>query len=170
MDNLKEYINQNLESFNDQELPDGHQERFEAMLADDYPAQLRKGKNPVIRRSVWWSVGIAAALAAVFFIGRPDTNDATQIIESNKDWFAGIGNDQFEICNAYYDKVAEFYETMLKTDPEGEMENAIDMIIDETIPLIDQLPEEMEPEARAAVLKEYYGNLLDGLVRIKNIK
>ena len=71
---------------------------------------------------------------------------------------------------AYYDKVAEYYETMLKTDPVGEMENAIDMVIDETIPLIDQLPEEMEPEARAAVLKEYYSNLLDGLDRIKNIK
>ncbi|MBP5487345.1 MAG: hypothetical protein J6Y06_06960 [Bacteroidales bacterium] len=168
MDNLKEYINQNLESFNDQELPEGHQERFEAMLADDCPAT--SWKNPVIRRSVWWSVGIAAALAAVFYIGSSDTNDATQIIESNKDWFAGIGNDQFEICNAYYDKVAEFYETLLKTDPEGEMENAIDMIIDETIPLIDQLPEEMEPEARAAVLKEYYGHLLNGLVRIRNIK
>jgi hypothetical protein len=168
MDNLKEYINKNLESFNDQELPEGHQERFEARLADAYSATT--GKKPVIRHSIWWSVGIAAALAAIFFIGRPDTNEPTQIIESNKDWFAGIGNDQFEICNTYYDKVAEFYETMLKTDPEGEMENAIDMVIDETIPLIDQLPEEMEPEARAAVLKEYYSNLLDGLDRIKNIK
>ena len=168
MDNLKEYINKNLESFNDQELPEGHQERFEARLADAYSAT--SGKKPVIRHSIWWSVGIAAALSAIFIIGRPDTNEPTQIIESNKDWFAGIGNDQFEICNAYYGKVAEFYETMLKTDPVGEMENAIDMVIDETIPLIDQLPEEMEPEARAAVLKEYYSNLLDGLDRIKNIK
>lgn len=168
MDNLKEYINKNLESFNDQELPEGHQEKFESMLGDGYPAT--SWKKPVIKRSIWWSVGIAAALAAIFFIGRPGNNDETQIIESNKDWFAGIGNDQFEICNAYYDKVAEFYETMLKNAPEGEMENAIDMVVDETIPLIDQLPEEMEPEARAAVLKEYYGNLLDGLVRIKNIK
>ncbi len=168
MDNLKEYINKNLESFNDQELPEGHRERFEARLADAYSA--RSGKKPVIRHSIWWSVGIAAALAAIFFIGRPDTNEPTQIIESNKDWFAGIGNDQFEICNAYYDKVAEFYETMLKTAPEGEMENTIEMVVGETIPLIDQLPDEMEPEARAAVLKEYYGNLLDGLDRIKNIK
>ena len=168
MDNLKEYINKNLESFNDQELPEGHQERFEARLADAYSAT--SGKKPVIRHSILWSLGIAAALAAMFFIGRPENNDETQIIEINRDWFAGIGNDQFDICNAYYDKVAEFYETMLKTDPEGEMENAIDMVVDETIPLIDQLPEEMEPEARAAVLKEYYGNLLDGLVRIKNIK
>ena len=32
MSNLEEYIKQNLEAFDDQELPEGHFERFEAKL------------------------------------------------------------------------------------------------------------------------------------------
>ena len=40
-------------------------------------------------------------------------------------------------------------------------------IVEEAVPLIDQLPEEMDPSERAAVLKEYYGTLLDGLQSVR---
>ena len=132
------------------------------------------------RRRIGWGIGIAAALAALVTIGWPageefpsgfgKGDEGSSIITTaspTKDWFAGVGNDQFEICTTYYDKVAELYEDLLRTNPDGDLQNTIELISEENISLIEQLPEEMEPEARAEVLKEYYGNLLDGLERIR---
>ena len=139
------------------------------------------------RRRIGCAIGIAAALAALVTIGWPageefpsgfgkgDEGSSFITGSPTKDWFAGVGNDQFEICTTYYDKVAELYEDLLRTSPDSDLQNTLDLISEENIPIIEQLPEEMEPEARAEVLKEYYGNLLDGLERIrerqqKNIK
>ncbi|MBO6220666.1 MAG: hypothetical protein J6N46_01905 [Bacteroidales bacterium] len=131
------------------------------------------------RRRIGWAIGIAAALAALVTIGWPageefpsgfgkgDEGSSIIIGSPTKDWFAGVGNDQFEICTTYYDKVAELYEDLLRTSPDSDLQNTLELISEENIPLIEQLPEEMEPEARAEVLKEYYGNLLDGLERIR---
>ena len=166
MDNLKEYIRQNRESFDEQEIPEGHVDRFEALL-DSGSGQKRQERKQgerrgLIRRLAWTSVAVAAAMAGIIFINRPKV--------STHDWFAGIGNDEFAICNAYYDKVAECYEVLLRKYPDGDMQNTIETITKETIPMIDQLPDEMDPDAKAAVLKEYYGDLLEGLDRIKNMK
>ena len=166
MDDLEKYIKQNRESFDEQEIPEGHLERFEALLdsspALERPVVKQSESRRLIRRILWTSVAAAAALAGIIFLNRP--------AEKTRDWFAGIGNDGFAICNAYYDKVAECYEAMLLKYPDGEMQSTIETITRETIPMIDQLPEEMDPDAKAAVLKEYYGDLLEGLDRIKNIK
>ena len=204
MDNLKEYINKNRESFDDKDLPEGHLDRFEELLGDrildnrfdrvwtvlkdQEAALIDQGttiRDRVIklrgnRRRIGWVIGIAAALAALVTIGWPAEegvpggygkgDEGSSIITTaspTKDWFAGVGNDQFEICTTYYDKVAELYEDLLRTNPDGDLQNTIELISEENISLIEQLPEEMEPEARAEVLKEYYGNLLDGLERIR---
>ena len=119
------------------------------------------------KRVILWSAGIAAALLAIIMVNLQEEDSMT--IRGGKEWFAGIGTDQFEICNAYYDKVAGLYETLLRFDPDNEIQNTIEIVAEENTPLIEQLPDEMEPEARAAVLKEYYGNLLDALERIKDI-
>lgn len=131
------------------------------------------------RRRIGWAIGFAAALAALVTIGWPageefpsrfgkgDEGSSFITGSPTKDWFAGVGNDQFEICTTYYDKVAELYEDLLRTNPDGDLQNTIELISEENISLIEQLPEEMEPEARAEVLKEYYGRLLDGLERIR---
>lgn len=211
MDNLKEYINKNRESFDDKDLPEGHLDRFEERLGSrtlnnrsgrlrtvltGSEAALREQgttiRDRVIklrgnRRRIGWAIGIAAALAALVTIGWPageefpsgfgkgDEGSSFITGSPTKDWFAGVGNDQFEICTTYYDKVAELYEDLLRTSPDSDLQNTLELISEENIPMIEQLPEEMEPEARAEVLKEYYGNLLDGLERIrerqqKNIK
>lgn len=131
------------------------------------------------RRRIGWAIGIAAALAALVTIGWPAGEEFPSVFgkgdegssfitgSPTKDWFAGVGNDQFEICTTYYDKVAELYEDLLRTSPDSDLQNTLELISEENIPMIEQLPEEMEPEARAEVLKEYYGNLLDGLERIR---
>ena len=203
MDNLKEYINKNRESFDDRDLPEGHLDRFEerlgsrtlnnrsgrlrTVLTGSEAALMEQGttiRDRVIklrgnRRRIGWVIGIAAALAALVTIGWPageefpsgfgkgDEGSSFITGSPTKDWFAGVGNDQFEICTTYYDKVAELYEDLLRTSPDSDLQNTLELISEESIPMIEQLPEEMEPEARAEVLKEYYGRLLDGLERIR---
>ena len=46
------------------------------------------------------------------------------------------------------------------------MENARRSIADDNAPLIDQLPEEMDTAAKAAILREYYGELLEGARKV----
>ena len=162
MNNLEEYIRLNREAFDEQEVPAGHLSRFEERLA----GQVAGRKRPLIwLRFASVATGItavAAALAAVvIFINRPG--------ERHKDWFAGVGNDQLEICQAYYGKMAEYYETILKGDFDGTRQFDLEAIAGEGIPLVDQLPDEIDPETRAAVLKEYYGALLDGMERLNTI-
>ena len=186
MDNLEEYIRLNREAFDEQEVPEGHLVRFEERLATlrrSTPApplatgrtqpqrsENGRGRGQVAgrkRQLIWFrfasvAAGIAAAVAAVvIFINRPG--------ERYKDWFAGVGNDQLEICQAYYGKMAEFYETILNGDFDGTRLSELEAIAGEGIPLVDQLPEEIDPETRAAVLKEYYGALLDGMDRLNRI-
>lgn len=166
MDNLEEYIRLNREAFDEQEVPEGHLMRFEERLA----GQVADRKSETRRPSKWLRfasvatgiTAVAAAVAAVvIFINRPG--------ERHKDWFAGVGNDQLEICQAYYGKMAEYYEAILKGDIDGTRQFDLEAIAGEGIPLVDQLPDEIDPETRAAVLKEYYGALLDGMERLNKI-
>ena len=161
MDNLEEYIKRNAEEFNTAELPEGHLERFIEKM------EPRQNK---VHKIVWAVLAVAAALTAIIFLNQPKGNDDLIISGHSKDWFANIGNDEIDICRTYYEKVGEFYEAILTQHPDGSFDESISNIAEETIPLVDQLPDEMDPEARAAVLKEYYGDLLDGLERIMNIK
>ena len=194
MNNLEEYIRLNREAFDEQEVPAGHLSRFEERLETRRSAQGDRipepplatgrtqpqrsengrgrgqvaGRKSETRRPFIWlrfasvATGIAAAVAAVvIFMNRPG--------ERHKDWFAGVGNDQLEICQAYYGKMAEYYETILKGDLDGTRQFDLEAIAGEGIPLVDQLPDEIDPETRAAVLKDYYGALLDGMERLNKL-
>ncbi len=118
------------------------------------------------RRISWtavmgWAAAVAAAIAAVvIFINSPE--------EKHEDWFAGVGEDQREICQTYYGKMADFYEAILRDDIDEARLGALESIAAENVPMVDQLPDELDPETRAAILKEYYGALLDGMERLNN--
>ena len=86
----------------------------------------------------------------------------------HEDWFAGVGEDQREICQTYYGKMADFYEAILRDDIDEARLGALESIAAENVPMVDQLPDELDPETRAAILKEYYGALLDGMERLNN--
>ena len=228
MNNLEEYIKRNREAFDDKELPEGHEERFEQRLealrsaqgdrmadqvghdgnighdgrigrnrqawhdgrvgSDVQGMQERQGMQEMQerqgmqerrerrerqerqgmqeRRISWravmgWAAAVAAAIAAVvIFIKSPE--------EKHEDWFAGVGEDQREICQTYYGKMADFYEAILRDDIDDARLGALESIAGESVPMVDQLPEELDPETRAAILKEYYGALLDGMERLNN--
>ena len=198
MNNLEEYIKRNREAFDDKELPEGHEERFERRVEALRSAQSDRMADQVghdgrirldgqvghnrqaghdgrvgsdvqgmqERRISWravmgWAAAVAAAIAAVvIFIKSPE--------EKHEDWFAGVGEDQREICQTYYGKMADFYEAILADDIDEARLGALESIAAENVPMVDQLPDELDPETRAAILKEYYGALLDGMERLNN--
>ena len=165
MDNFEKYIKDNAEAFNNAELPEGHLDRFMAKLGSEVPEQSQDSLDPArkhVRRILWPALAVAAALAVIIFLNRPSTE--------THDWFANVGNDQIEICQTYYEKAGELYEIILAKNPDGSMDESVGSISDGGIPLVDQLPDDIDPDVRAAILKEYYGELLNGLERMKNIK
>ena len=64
--------------------------------------------------------------------------------------------------------MADFYEAILADDIDEARIGALESIAAENVPMVDQLPDELDPETRAAILKEYYGALLDGMERLNN--
>lgn len=168
MTDFKEYIRNNPGMLDERELPEGHQARFEAKL-DAAMASADKTQLKVsVRRKrifagIFGAVGAAAAaaIAAVIFIGRP-SEDA--------DWFGGVADDPAAVYLAYSEKAASMYREILTKDIDGKWEATVGSVTRETVPMIDLLPEEMDDTAKAAILKEYYGTILNGLNKINKIK
>ena len=155
MEKFEEYIKMYREAFDDKELPEGHLDRFERRL-DTLDTRSR-------RPYLWlMAAGIAAVVAAIVFLRLPESGQ--------RDWFAGVGVDQVDICETYYSNVADIYEDLFSSGTDAELGLLAESVVDETSPLIDLLPDEMGAEEKAAVLKEYYGELLDALLKINNIK
>ena len=168
MIDLKEYLSGNPEAFDDQELPLGHETRFEAkldaLLEADHKTEVKKTGGKRRRYTMIFSAAasIAAAVAAaVIFINRPS---------EKVDWFAGVADDPVAVYLAYSEKVTVMYGEILSRDLEDRWERTVGSIAEETVPMIDQLPDELDDAAKAIILKEYYGELLDGLDKINKIK
>jgi hypothetical protein len=157
-------------------LPEGHLERFEARLAgigtaeseDEAAVTGTVTANPAPRsarviRFITGICAVAAAIAAVIFIARPVPQQPT-------DWFAGVADDPVEICLAYSEKAAELSTAIIRKDLDGTLSGTVRSLSDSAVPMIDQLPEELDAATRAGILKHYYSDLLDGLDKInKNI-
>lgn len=197
MDYLEEYIKRNREAFDDQGLPEGDLERFvgrleilrfaqddsqvaqdDSQVAQDDKVGVKASHNATTpvggkwrrlsKRFVYWTAGVAAALAAVIFINKNvDLGGDPGVAEI--DWFAGIGTDQAMICQTYYSKASELYSAAIANDIDGSAEREMASMFEGQTTLLDLLPDEMTPEARAVVLKEYYGTLLDGMQRINEL-
>ncbi len=166
MKNIEDILRENPEVFDSAPLPKGHQERFEKKLSQSGGAtaseQPERKKGKIIRL---WSVGgavAAAAIAALCVLIHPASEQS--------DWFAGVGDDPVAVCTAYSEKAAELCEDICRRDGDGEMAAMTRSLSDEPVPMIDQLPEEMDPAEKAAVLKRYYACLLNALETLdKNI-
>ena len=110
MTDFKEYIDNNPEILNDQELPAGHEARFEARLY----AMLDSRRKTCHRKRLFTGIfsaitAVAAAVvAAVIFIDRP--------AEGEVDWFAGVADDPVAVYMAYSEKIAVMYEEIFTKD------------------------------------------------------
>ena len=168
MIDLKEYISRNPDVFDDQELPFGHEARFEAkldaLLESDRKVEVggTAGKRWRYARIFSAITAVAAAVvAAVIFTNRPSRE---------VDWFAGVADDPVAVYMAYSEKIAVMYEEIFTKDLDERWETTVGSITNENVAMIDQLPDELDDKTKAHILKEYYGELLNGLDKINKIK
>lgn len=154
MHDIEKYIRENASAFDSFGLPEGHAARFEARL----DAAMRRK-----RVGEWWR-GIfadrrfavpAVALAAVAFVLAVGVGGRTDA------WLRGVGDDPAEIYMAYSENASSLYGEILTKD--WDMDNEARSIVEETVPLLSLLPDELDDASKSAILKEYYGTLLDGL-------
>lgn len=138
--------------FDRYEIPAGHEDRF--------LAKLDAATRPQRRQNVLhWSALTAAAAAAIL---------AFVLIPAGNRHFLGAHTPEAVYC-AYLDKVGAYYEQLGASGATeaGDWEAALTALTDETIPLFDQLPDEMPRREKVRVLKRYYGDLLDGAERLR---
>ena len=125
------------------ELPQGHEERFEAKL-DARLVQRRR------RRLTFRLCAAAAGVAVLFWIGTRARSPF---------WRAHTPE---AVYAAYLEQVGELYE-MLATKADNDTadwEAILSELTDENVPLYDQLPEEMSRREKMAILKRHYGGIL----------
>lgn len=167
MTDIKEYIQRNASAFDSAELPEGHEGRFEAKLDALLSGAESSGREERKRRKTRTGIfsvlttAAAATVAAVIFTNRPSRE---------VDWFAGVADDPVAVYMAYSEKIAVMYEEIFTKDLDERWETTVGSITNENVAMIDQLPDELDDKTKAHILKEYYGELLNGLDKINKIK
>ncbi len=145
MDRLEKYIRDNRKAFDSGPLPPGSRERF-----------MKKMESPShgMRRHtiLAYAAGIAACTMIAMLIGwrtaRPVENEYMAMLNS-------LDAEIIEMVKDYDERTAD------------EITRASKFIIHDTIPLEEQLPDELAPEEKELILKEHYEKKAEGLRRIK---
>ena len=126
------------------ELPEGHAERFEQKCNTRLARQRR-------RRIVFRWAAAAAILAVIVAVNLPGNRSSIRKARTPE-----------SVYTAYLEQVGELY-ALLASNTENETvdwESVLHELTDETIPLYDQLPEEMPEREKTLILKDYYGGIL----------
>ena len=168
MTELEKYIRSHANEFDGMKPKEGHEERFWAKYAIDSPVKpandegvkpandegvkpANDGKGTAKDRRVWrilvTAVAAAAVLAGVFIAG------------SSFGHFTGRNPEAIYL--AYMTEVSKLYKDAPMEDSAA-WDDALAQLTEEAVPLFEQLPQELSRRRKARILKEYYGNLLDG--------
>ena len=83
--------------------------------------------------------------------------------------FFGVGNDPQKVYLAYLDRV-EDARLALADNEDYNWEGILRGMTEEAVPLIEQLPEELSGRQQARILKQYYGEILAGVEKLKKGK
>lgn len=143
MKGLEEYIRANAGAFDTELPPEGARDRF----ISRWEAGNRKVR---ILRTVL-PAAAAAALALLLILPRPGRS---------RDWLRSAGNTPEDIYACYIVQVTEAWK---KAGPDEMRSEQLRSLTEETIPLADQLPEELSDTEKAAILRDHYNTLLDGV-------
>ena len=143
MKGLEEYIRGNAGAFDTELPPDGAEERF----LERWETGSRKVR---ILRAV---LPAAAAAALAFLLLLPPAG-------RGRDWLRGAGNSPEDIYASYMAQVTEAWK---KAGPDEICSEQLRSLTEETIPLADQLPDELSDAEKATILREHYNTLLDGI-------
>ena len=147
MTELEKYIRVNAAGFDLMEPAEGHEDRFLAKLdAARKPVKLNW-------RIMVTTFAVAASLAGVIFAGSS---------------FGHLtGRNPEAIYLAYMTEVSKLYKDCPMEDS-ASWDEALVQLTEESVPLFEQLPEEMSRREKARILKQYYGDLLDGAKQFVN--
>lgn len=146
MNGIEKYIKENIDEFDVAPVPEGSRNAFLQKVQEE---KRRRGiKTTVLTLS---SMVAAAAIAVCFM---PDSL-AVEIENHHK----RLAVKEMEIITA-----------LSETSPEliDEVMNTIRVVVSETIPLEEQLPDEMGEKAKKEILKEYYESKYRALEQISD--
>lgn len=157
MTDLEKYFRSKSGEFDEYELPEGHEARFLARLE-----AAEKGKEQKrIRRLklVLAACSAAAAVAILLILNIPSLGIRT--------WYAQAGSDPAEVYRAYSERAASICSEIYSGNMNPDVRNAVQSLTQEPVILLEQLPIEMSDAEKSAILKEYYGKILNGLEQLK---
>lgn len=149
MKGLEDYIRANAGAFDTEALPEGAEERF-----------LKKweaGRRKVRIFRIVLPAAAAAVLAVLLLL--PSAG-------ARRDWLRGADTPE-GIYRSYMAQVAKAWE---EAGPDDMLAAQLRSLTDESIPLVELLPEELDDASQAAILKEHYNTLLDGVHQLMKTK
>ena len=161
MDNLEKFIQDNRARFESGEPLEGHKERFLEMLEIETKSQIVKKSGGIkVRRRLYISLSSAAAViiaGVIFFSLR--SSDETAVYDT-------LYAEYMEEVSKYREEIEELSQQIY-----GER-NIYDLTFasvseDGPVPFLSQLPDELSPNEKARLLKDYYNQRLRGLKQMK---
>lgn len=135
------------------ELPQGHEARFETKL--DRRLSRQRSRRFIAR---WAAVAAAAAVLLL------------PVLPGSRTSFLKARTPE-AVYTAYLDQVGKFYELLAENSDNDSVdwEGLLRELTDETIPLYEQLPEELSRREKTAILKQHYGEILREAAQLKHM-
>lgn len=105
-----------------------------------------------LKFNVWRAVGACLLVCVIAAVWIANRNNSSL-------WMARTPE---AVYTAYLEQVGELYKLLAEKEGDNVAEEkaVLSEITEETIPLLDQLPEEMPARERAAILRQHYGGIL----------
>lgn len=153
MDSLRNFIDENRESFNTSELRSGHKERFLKRLKD----QKTESHTKFIIMLQWARMAVASVVVILMAIPI-FVNQRFSQMESGE-YFTQLLENQS-------DRIEKLANTL---DPETQynVKSTLRQLTEDPIPLVQQLPNSISRKVRREIVKGYYNNKLEGAERLE---
>lgn len=175
MDNLQQYFRQNSGSIkeSDELIPEGDESRFEQRWEYSSRNRIHFRSNLKRRKKPLWKVlafPLVASLALIFgvrmlmnpYIREDEPGTETMIVLSDTLSPSEVYNVYYDRMQAVMDEIYDLTANLENEDP-NQVYMTVDIITREAIPLIDQLPEEMDDADKIAVLTKYSQRRIEAL-------
>ncbi|MDO4735626.1 MAG: hypothetical protein Q4B21_01210 [Bacteroidia bacterium] len=154
MDQLEKFITDNIEQFNDGQMPAADKELFNKKLKE---SELQKVSKIGFARIIRMTSVAVAAIVLVFIVKNVTiTKEAKTIDVVN--YTQQLAKEGDEILNLYKEMAPEALE---------ELKSTLNIVLHESIPLNEQLPDELSADKKALILREYYKQKSEALKSLK---
>lgn len=152
MNKLEEYIRSHSAEFDTAVPSEGAEDRF----LEKWEAGERRTRGTVRVLRAVLPVAAAAALALLLLLPKADRS---------RDWLRGAEDTPEGIYLCYMTQVSEAWK---EVGPDRILSEQLRSLTEETVPLADLLPAELDDESQTAILRRHYNTLLDGVHALIN--